>query len=116
MHSRTLSILLKLHDISENDPSQEMFLTQNIFFLGGTIPPPKKKYGSIFQRIVPYKKIFVQAVTGRELFPTRKKKTGSTLERTVPQRNKSFQAVSCKELFPTKETLSRQYPITSTFL
>ena len=83
MHSRTLSILLKLHDISKNDPSQEMFLTQNIFFLGGTIP--QKKNGSIFQRIVPYKKIFFQAVTGRELFPTRKiKKTGSTLERTVP--------------------------------
>ena len=84
MHSRTVSIVLKLHDISKNDPSQEMFLTQNNFFLGGTIPP-KKKYGSIFQRIVPYKKIFFQAVTGRELFPTRKiKKTGSTLERTVP--------------------------------
>ena len=93
MHSRTLSILLKLHDISKNDPSQEMFLTQNIFFLGGTIPP-KKKYGSIFQRIVPYKKIFFQAVTGRELFPTRKKN----------------QAVPLRELFPKEINLSRQYP------
>ena len=94
MHSRTLSILLKLHDISKNDPSQEMFLTQNIFFLGGTIPP-KKKYVSIFQRIVPYKKIFFQAVTGRELFPTRKKKK---------------QAVPLRELFPKEINLSRQYP------
>ena len=42
------------------------------FFLGRNYTT-KKKYGSIFQRIVPYKKIFFQAVTGRELFPTRKK-------------------------------------------
>ena len=90
MHSRTLSILLKLHDISKNDPSQEMFLTQNIFFLGGTIPP-KKKYGSIFQRIVPYKKIFFQAVTGRELFPKE-----INLSRQYPAENCSLQ----KKLFP----------------
>ena len=93
MHSRTLSILLKLHDISKNDPSQEMFLTQNIFFLGGNYTT-KKIYGSIFQRIVPYKKIFFQAVTGRELFPTRKKK----------------HAVPLRELFPKEINLSRQYP------